>query len=328
LPNLSKIDFAPAIEAIHQAQNIVICCHVNPDGDTLGSMVALGLGLQSLGKSVTMLSSDGVPAIYAFMKPLEHVQITTDRRDFDLAIVVDAGEVSRTGKNAEVALATPLLMDIDHHVTANVFGDIRLLDGTASATAEIIYDLLGELKIPLTTPIAELLLCGILTDTGSFRYKSTTQRTMQIGGDLIAHGAVPDVIFENVYENKTLAAQKILGKVLDALQVSENGLIAWSHVTQADFVALGATDSDTEGGVNAVRAVQGVLVAMFFREMANGKIRISLRAKDPVGGQIDVSKVAAQFNGGGHRLASGCSFEGSLADAESALLEAVQEILP
>ena len=321
------MDFTAAIAAIEKAKNIVICCHVNPDGDTLGSMVALGLGLETLGKSITMLSSDGVPAVFRFLQTLERVQVTTDKRDFDLAIVVDAGEVSRTGKNAEVALSAPILMDIDHHVTAHVFGDIRLLDGNAAATAEIIYDLLNSLKIPLTTPLADLLLCGILTDTGSFRYRNTTQRTMQIAGNLIAHGAVPDIIFENVYENKTLAAQKILGSVLDALQVSEDGRIAWSHVTQHDFVHFGATDSDTEGGVSVVRAVQGVLIALFFREMANGKIRISLRAKDPINGTIDVSQVAAKFGGGGHRLASGCSFEGTLEDAERELIAAVKAIL-
>lgn len=323
-PAATREQMPEAIAAIRDAGRILLACHVNPDGDALGSMIALALGLEHLGKEAVLLSADGVPGLYEFLPESRKVVRQTERRDFDLAIVLDAGDLSRIGASAEAVSAAPRLMDIDHHVTAGQFGDIRLLDATAAATAEIVYDLLLALTVPLTLPIAENLLCALLTDTGSFRFMNVTPRTMEIGAELIRLGASPNAIAERVFENKPFAAQKLLGRALDSLQRSSDGRIVWAHVTQADFQHFGGTDEDTEGVVNAVRAVRGAEVALFFREMLSGRLRVSLRSRE----NFDVSAIAQQFGGGGHRLASGCSLDGPLSVAEARVVAAVQARLP
>jgi phosphoesterase RecJ-like protein len=319
VPVLERPQMAEAVAAMRAANDIVLASHINPDGDTLGSMLSLGLGLRSLGKTVTLLSADGIPATLGFLPGAELVQTRTDRRDFDLAIGLDAGDLTRVGFSAEALQSAPVLIDIDHHVTAGQFGQIRLLDSTAAATAEIIYDVLLSLEVSLDLPIATNLLCALLTDTGSFRYRNVTPRTMALGGEMIRLGASPDPIAECVFENKPFAGQKLLGRALESLQRSPDGRIVWAHVTQADFAEFAATDEMTEGVVGAVRSVQGSDVALFLREMPSGKLRVSLRSRDP----IDVSKVAAEFGGGGHRLASGCTLEGPLHEAEAILVAAV-----
>ncbi|HVK05714.1 MAG TPA: bifunctional oligoribonuclease/PAP phosphatase NrnA [Armatimonadaceae bacterium] len=320
---LEREQMGEAVAAIRAARNIVIACHVNPDGDTLGCMLALGLGLEQMGaggKAVTLLSSDGVPDLYTFLPGSERIQRATDRRDFDLSVVVDAGDLSRIGAaNRETVEAAPILIDIDHHVTSGQFGQIRLLDATAAATAEILYDLLLALGVEITRPIAENLQCALLTDTGSFRFMNVTPRTFALAGALMEKGASPAPIAERVFENKSYAAQKLLGRALGSLRRSEDGRIVWAHVTRADFQEFAATDEDTEGVVNAVRSVRGADVALFLREMGDGRLRVSLRSRDP----IDVSQVAAAFGGGGHRLASGCTLDGPLADAEATLVAEV-----
>ncbi|MBB6053055.1 DHH family phosphoesterase [Armatimonas rosea] len=308
-----------AVQAIWSATEIVLACHVNPDGDAIGSMLGLGLGLEALEKKVTYLSADGFPETLAFLPGIERVQTHTERRDFQLGVGLDAGEVKRLGSNAETILSAPLVMDIDHHVTGGQFGQVQLLDATSASTAELVYDLLLALGVELTPEIAQCLLCGILTDTGSFRFSNTKPRTMAVGGALIAAGASPTTIYESVYENASFGAQKLLGRAMDRMTRSADGKLVWSWVTQADFSELDATDKDTDGIATALRAVRGSEVAVFLREMPTGKLRVSLRAKDP----WDVAAVAAQFGGGGHRLASGCSLDGPPEAAIAALLGAL-----
>ncbi len=310
-----------AIAAIAEAHRIVIACHVNPDGDALGSLLGLGLGLIAIGKEVVLLSSDGVPTNFEFLPGSETVRTNTERRDFDLAIVVDSGDLTRIGNARAVVESAPVIMDMDHHVTGAPFGQIQLLDGNAAATAEIVFDLLISLGTEITVPIAENLLCGILTDTGSFRFRNTTPQTFQIASALTAIGASPNPIAEAVFENRSFASQRILGRALEKMQISADGRVVWSAVTQVDFAETGAADSDTDGVSSQLQTVRGVKVALFLRETENGTFRVSLRSKEP----FDVSAVAAQFGGGGHKLASGCSLPGPLAGAEARLLAAVAE---
>jgi Exopolyphosphatase-related proteins len=320
-PPLERENLPEAVAALQAASDIVLACHVNPDGDTLGCMLSLGLALEGMGKRVTLLSADGVPEIYTFMPGVERIERGTERRDFDLAVVVDAGDLNRIGAaNRATVEAAPVLMDIDHHVTGGEFGHVRLLDATAAATAEIVYDLLLALGVRITPPLAENLLCALLTDTGSFRFMNVTPRTFALAGGLMQMGASPAPIAERVFDNRSFAAQKLLGRALESLRRNADGSVAWAHVTQADFREFGGTDEDTEGIVNAVRAVRGTRAALFLREMPNGKLRVSLRAQDP----FDVAAVAAVFGGGGHRLAAGCTLEGPLAEAEARLVAEVE----
>ena len=308
-----------AVQAVWSATKIVLACHVNPDGDAIGSMLGFGLGLEALGKEVVFLSADGFPENLAFLPGIEKLQTHTERLDFELGVGLDAGDLKRLGSNADTILSAPLVMDIDHHITGGQFGQVRLLDATTASTAELVYDLLLALGVEITPEIAQCLLCGVLTDTGSFRFSNTKPRTMAVGGALIAAGASPTTIYEAVYENASFGAQKLLGRAMDRMARTDDHKIVWSWVTQSDFTEFDANDKDTDGIATALRAVRGAEVAIFLRQMPSGKMRVSLRAKDP----WDVATVAAQFGGGGHRLASGCSLDGPPEAAVKALLAAL-----
>lgn len=315
--------YQEAAQALCAARRVVLAGHVNPDGDTLGSVLALAHLLLAREKDVVVLSADGVPDIYRWLPGAERVRSETDRRDFDLAVVCDAGALDRVGASVLPAIASAArLMDIDHHVGDAPFGDLRLLDARAAATSEIVFQL-GRLLGPITRPVATCLLTGIITDTGSFRFSNTTPRTFQIASRLQRCGAVPAEIFELVFESRSLAGLKLLGRALDRLQVSEDGRIAWTVITAADMRDLGATDADTEGIVTHVRAVKTAQVGLLFREVPAGKVRVSLRGREGV----QVHRIAARFGGGGHPMAAGCSLSPPLSEAVQVLLAEVRRYL-
>lgn len=324
-----KKSYQAAVKALVEAKRVVLAAHVNPDGDTLGCVLALTHLLRGLGKEAIPLSADGVPDIYRWMSGTEWVQTGTERRDFDLAIVCDAGALERVGRSVvPVIESAPRLIDIDHHVADGPFGDIRILDSRAAATAELVWALILAVENatgqePATKEIADCLMVGLITDTGSFRYPNVTPRTFQLAARLQRLGAVPADIYELVYENKSFVSQKLLGRALDAIQMTADGRIAWTHVTASDFAELGAEDADTEGIVTHVRAIKGVQIGILFREVPGGKIRISLRAREGA----DVNKIANVFGGGGHKLAAGCSILPPLDEVEKAVLaEAVRQL--
>ena len=310
-----------AAAAIHASQTIVLACHVNPDGDALGSMLGLALALLPLGKTVTCLSEDGIPDLLNFLPGAHLIQQITDEAAFDLALVVDSGDLPRVGQTIQPVIGRAgRVVDIDHHVTSGAFGDIRVLDARAASTAEIVYALLQTLQSPITTEIATCLFTGIITDTGSFRFQNVTPNTLQVAAALLEAGAPPAFISEHVFENRTFAATQLLGHALASLRTTPDGRIVWAHITASDFAETRATDQDTEGIVSYVRGVQGTEVGILFREMAGGGIRVSLRSRETV----SVAEIASQFGGGGHRMASGCTVNLPLAEAEAAVIEAVQ----
>ena len=321
VPNGLAQPLADAAAAIQASQTIVLACHVNPDGDALGSMLGLALALLPLGKTLTCLSEDGVPAILTFLPGAELVHQTTDQTEFDLALVVDSGDLPRVGSTVQPVIGRARrVVDIDHHVTSGAFGDIRVLDARAASTAEIVYALLLTLQAPITPQIATCLFTGILTDTGSFRFQNVTPNTLTVAAALLEAGAPPAFISEQVFENRTFAATQLLGCALASLQKTPDGKIVWAQITARNFAETHATDQDTEGIVSYVRGVQNTEVGILFREMAGGGVRVSLRSRDTV----NVAEIAAQFGGGGHKMASGCTVNLPLADAEKAVIQAVQ----
>lgn len=305
-----------AVEAVCAADRIVVASHLNPDGDALGSILALMHVLRGLGKDVVPLSTDGVPDIYSWLPGAEFVQQSTERRNFDVAIVCDAGVLERVGRSQiDTLRSAPVLIDIDHHVPDIPFGDIRIVDAHAAATAELVYSLIRALSVAvgrdlMTRDIAECLMTGLITDTGSFRFMNVTPNTFNLAARLQRHGALPAPIAELVFENRTFASLKLLGRALASLQTTLDGKVAWATVTADDFAELGAADVDTEGIVNHVRSVQGADIGILFREVPGKDVRISLRGREGA----DVNRIAAVFGGGGHRLAAGCSIGAPLAD--------------
>ena len=238
----SAAGFERAASEILAARKIAISTHVNPDGDALGSVLALTHALKTLGKDVTPLNVDGVPAILHWLPGAELIQTNTERRDFDLGIVVDAGALDRVGKTLlPIFEEVPLLMDIDHHVVENlVFGQIQVLDSTAAATAELIYELILTLEVQsqttlITPEIANCLMVGLMTDTGSFRYNNVTPKVFSLASELQTEGAEVAKIAEAVYENVSFASLKLLGRALDSLQRSPDGRVVWGVGFGAGF---------------------------------------------------------------------------------------------
>ena len=319
-----KTSLKLAAQTILKANKIVLASHVNPDGDTLGSMLALTHALRSMGKIAVPLSAHGVPEIYRWMPGQQWIQSPTSPEeygDFDLGIICDTGGLERIGsKIAPYIAAAHTTMKIDHHLTEGDFGDIRVVNSHAAATGELIYELLREMGAPFSKDIAECLLCAIITDTGSFRFMNVTPNTFRISGALMRCGACPASISELVFESRSYASIKLLGRALDSLRLSDNGRVAHAVLHASDFLEMNATDEDTEGIVNHVRAVRGAQVGVLFREVPGCQIRISIRSRDG----YDVNRVAQTFGGGGHKLAAGCSFDPPMENAVKAVLDEIQ----
>jgi phosphoesterase RecJ-like protein len=312
-----------AVEAIRRARSVVLATHVNPDGDTLGSALAIALTLREMGKDAVVLSHDGVPEILRWMPGTDTVQTDTPRRDFDLAIVCDTSAMDRIGRAQAVIQSAPETLCIDHHVAEGTIGSIRIVNAKAAATAELVYRLLGSLGAHISKETAECLLCGLITDTGSFRFMNVTPQTLRTSARLMEYGACPAEISELVFENRSVASLKLLGRALDSLETIEEGRIAWARITAADFQSLNATDADTEGIVTHVRSVKSAVAGLLFREVPDKKVRVSLRSRDG----FDVNRVANAFGGGGHKLAAGCTYDGPLDEAEKAIVAEVKRWL-
>lgn len=314
-----------AVEAIEAAQSIVMACHVNPDGDALGSMLGLAHALAPLGKSLTLLSQDGVPETYGFLPGATMVKRAADAPAFDLALVLDSGDLSRVGDSIRPTISRARrIIDIDHHAVAGAFGDIRVLDHHAASTSEIVYALIAAMRLSLTPDIATCLFTGVITDTGSFRFQNVTPNTFRVAALLLEGGAPPAHVSENVFENRTFSATRLLGRALASLSRTADEKIVWAHISADDFSAVGATDEETEGVVSYVRGVRGADVGILFREIAGGSdedstIRVSLRSRE----NVNVAVIAQKFGGGGHRMASGCTLSMPLAEAELVMVAAV-----
>ncbi len=312
---------AAIADAIKRKNSFLIVGHGNPDGDSLGSMCALGIGLAQIGKQITMLSTDGVPDQYAFLPGAEQiVRSLPEGASCDVAITVDCDGLERVGDAIDAVRSCGLLIDIDHHTGVERATELALVDPNWASTGEGVVSVLHAIGVCITTDIAACLLTAIITDTGSFRFSNVRPSTLRIAADLMEAGASPNRIAQQVYETKSFASVKLLGLALSTLHTSADGRIAYAFVTQEALSASGASDSDTEGMPNTVRSIQGVDVGILFREAPDGTTRVSLRSHEG----YDVSRVAKLFGGGGHALASGCSLDRPLDDARDLVIDAVK----
>jgi phosphoesterase RecJ-like protein len=313
-----------AAEQIRTANRVLIACHVRPDADALGSLLGLAVGLEQLGKTVDAVSPDGVPALYRFLPGWERlITSAPSGRHWDLGIGLDADGSDRLGAAEAAVLAQPIVIDLDHHTGPDPFGQVQVVDRTAAATGELVYELLRELGAPITPDIAVCLLAALLTDTGSFRFANSSPRAFQVAAELVEAGARPGPIFDAIYGRRSFGASRLLGILLSGLQRSDDGLIVWGCLHHEDFGRAGVDTSDTEGYVDQVRMVEGSEVAIFFREDPPGEIRVSLRSH----GGANVARVAEQFDGGGHVPAAGCTVKAPMAEAVRLVLDAVRKEL-
>ena len=319
VPNMSKIcTLKETGDLLLKSQRIVICSHINPDGDTLGSNLTLGLALKQAGKQVTMTVDDDIPTTFAFMPGItELVRLPEGSKlAADLLVVVDASSADRVGKVLE-QVETPVLLNIDHHKTNTYFADYLYLDAQAAATCEIMYELLQTMKLPLNQEMAMCNFTGLYTDTGSFKYSNTTCKTMRTAAELLNLGVDPSYISDNI-EIKSQATVAMLGKVLDTLTFRHNGAIAYVEISKD----LYDKNVDTDTFISYPRYIEGVEIALLFKEVEDGLTRVSMRSR-----RADVSKIALRFGGGGHVKAAGCSVHKHLQAAKDEVLAVVEAVL-
>lgn len=308
--------------ALRGFDSYVITGHVNPDPDCLGTMLALGWGLTSLGKQVTLVSPDPVPDSLLFM-PGAATIATPPAPTADVLLVVDC-ELERTGAVAEQRDDFAHVYNVDHHVTNKGTGSNYYVDAEAAATGEIVTSLLiDHWGLTLDSDVAANLYTAIMTDTGSFRYDNTTAATLRIAARLIEAGARPGTIAAAVYEHMSWSAFQLLRSSLNTLSRSADGRIAWMMLTQEMLRQSDATDDDSAGLSQYPRMIAGVDVGLLLRETSEDETRISLRSR----GAVDVSAIAARFGGGGHAGAAGCTIAAGADEALKQLLDAASEAL-
>ncbi|TCS82986.1 DHH family phosphoesterase [Tepidibacillus fermentans] len=310
-----KEQLTEAARFIHQNDNFLIVSHVNPDGDTISSSLALAHLLKDLGKSFHLVNQDEIPKRFQFLPLADQIQIMTHMSEkFSAIISVDVADRSRMGAIDSLMYDHTKILNIDHHPTNDHFGDVNLVLPTAAATAEVMYDLAHQLQVHFHRDLATCIYTGLLTDTGGFRYANTSAKVMRIAAELLEYGVSPSKIAEITLETITPGHIQILKIALSKLEIIEDGKIAWTFLEKKDLPAKTLHD-ETEGIVNYCRNIEGVEVGVFFKETDDQVIKVSLRSKNI----IDVGAIAKSFGGGGHARAAGYTFHGSLEEAKSIL---------
>jgi phosphoesterase RecJ-like protein len=297
--------------ALRRTDSVLLVNHVDPDGDTLGSTLALALALEALGKRVVVACEGGVPPLYAFLPGAERVAADlTTGETFDAAVTMECSTPDRCGRFAAAVLASPLVIVIDHHESHVPYGHLEDWDPGAAAAAELVTALIRELGVALTPAIATALLTALATDTAVFRLPTVRPATLRLAAELMDAGAPLAAIVSAVYEQRSLAASRLLGYALLRTALAADGAVAFSTLSAAVQRAAGAAAEDSGGVVGALRAIQGVKIAILFEEAAAG-VRVSIRARDG----LRASRIAEAFDGGGHPGAAGCTVAGTMADA-------------
>lgn len=318
-----SLDWKPLVDLIRSNQRFVLSSHVRPDADAIGSELGLAHILQSLGKTVRIVNPSAAPASLYFLDPTRRVLkmgegITADEmRDSDAHIVVDTSAWTQLQDIGNVLKTTKAAKGvIDHHVSSDDLGGVMIKDTKAAATGELIFELGQLLNVKFSVEVATALYCAIATDTGWFRFPSTTGRTMRIIGQLIDLGVEPAALYSQLYEQHTKARLRLVGRVVSRIVVDGDGKVAYLWVAQRDFRETSSVPADTEDLVNECLKIGGVKAAFIAIEQLNGTIKVSFRSR--LG--IDVASVAERFNGGGHKQAAGAIIPGQLADVMARVL--------
>ena len=304
------------IEQIEQRSKFLLTSHARPDGDAIGSVLACCQILRSMGKEAEVILRDGVPRIYQPL-PFADEVVRADRinGNYEAAIILECDSVQRTRLEG---LESQFLINIDHHLSGKHFADVNWIDPKAVATAEMVYRLAREARVPISPEVATCLYTAVLTDTGSFMFAGTNEHTFALARELVLAGADPARCARNIYFAHSTAKMRLLGAALSNLH--REGSLAWIWVTREQMERFEAKEEDCEGLVNYALSIQDVQVAVFFRELPDGRYRVSLRSK----GEQNVASVAEAFGGGGHGCASGCSLDGPLTVAVTQILAALR----
>jgi phosphoesterase RecJ-like protein len=312
------------IQAIRDSRTICIVGHVRPDGDCIGSQLALALALKNEGKDVTCCNEDPVPDKLSFLDVQKMFELPRPGRKFDCVIATDCASFERLGKVRDCIGERKVFINIDHHTSNTRYADLNWVSSKEPSTGELIYRLLKAASWPITRPIADCLFTAVSTDTGSFQYASTTPATFNVASHLVERGADLDRISQEVYQSYPLARVQLLRHVYNKFRLTHDTRTAYFWLKKRDYTRTGAQRDDSEGLIDHIRAIEGVVVACVFEEMEPELTRISLRSKS---GDVDVNQIAGQFGGGGHPAAAGARIPGKPFAVQRRVLNAVQKAL-
>lgn len=322
---MTQSTFAEIGGVLRAQQRFAILSHVRPDGDALGSQLALALSLEQLGKDVAVWNEDGLLEKYSFLPGGERLaRPPREPQDFDVAIALDTATQSRLGTAAESVRSAKTWINIDHHPSNPGYGDLVYIDPASPATGEILFELIRSEGLPMNCAIAENLFVAISTDTGSFQYPNTTARTFEIGAELLRSGVAVGRVSQLLFENYPRRRTELLRELLGTMRFEAAGQIASFSLTLKVAADLAVMPEDNEGLIDHLRAIRGVIVAVFFEELADGKVRVSMRSKNE---KVDVSAICQKFGGGGHKLAAGTRVRGTLPEVEQKILEAICDVI-
>ena len=319
-------DFLHSFQSLcDQHERVLVISHVRPDGDAYGSSLGLGLCLSALGKEVIVTNADGLSSLFQFLPGSAKFTnsipsaIEPDR----LIIAVDCADQKRLGSAFEPGKRPPDV-NIDHHISNPSYAKLNLIDAESPATAQVLFEIIIALKWPLTPEVAANLYVGLMTDTGSFRYRQTTARTFEVAAALVKAGADPTDLAEGCYQNFRAERLLLMREVLNELHFANENRVAWFYLTPETYKRTGATPEETEGLIEYLQAVKTVEVAFLLEAMSDGMTRGSLRSR----GKVDVQKICSEFGGGGHRLAAGLRSRLEPAALEKKLLDLIAKQLP
>jgi phosphoesterase RecJ-like protein len=322
------IDWKPFVEFVTRHQRFLLTTHVRPDGDGIGSILALGEILTKMGKEARLVLLSPFPARYQFLDPdhrLERFIKPGDRwRNADAAIVMDTGTWTQLGDFGPFLQDLPAAkVVIDHHETQDDLGGLRLVDTTAEATGRLCYEAIAALGQPLDEKAATALLVALGMDTGWFHHGNTSAETFALASELVRAGAQVSATYDQLFENNPLPRLRLTGLVLERLQVTHGGQMAHTEIRLSDYAATGAAPADSEDLVNYTRSITGVEVGLLFMEQPKGGVKVSFRSRS----RVDVARLAERFGGGGHRRAAGTIIQAPLEEAKKRILTAVAAAL-
>ncbi len=305
---------------------MLVASHIQPDGDALGSQLALGLALADMQKKVTLYNETPTPKMYQFLPAVGKItNCLDDVEGFDTAVILDCGDLPRTGDKADLIRRIPVIINIDHHLTNTHFGHLQMIDPSACATAEIVYRIVKALAVSVTKAMAFGIYTGIMTDTGSFRFSNTNKEAFGICEEMVGLGVDPNLVANHVYITYSLSRIKLLNLVLESIEVSENGKLSIMSLTQEMLEKTGTKPEDIGRLINYARHIEDVRVAALIFESKNGAgnipkgqghFHISLRSD----GTVDVAEIAARYGGGGHISAAGFNMTASLSEVKAKIL--------
>ncbi|MFK7909169.1 MAG: bifunctional oligoribonuclease/PAP phosphatase NrnA [Akkermansiaceae bacterium] len=317
--------FPEIAKVIHDHSSFILLSHVRPDGDAIGSQIALGHSLVAMGKTVHFINEDGLPDNLAFMPGSGKIQTPpAEPVDAEVCIALDCATKPRLGEKAlHAASIAKTWINIDHHISNPRYADLNHIDDSSPATGQIIYHLIKSQDFPLPEETRDAIYVAVSTDTGSFQYSNTTAATYEMAANLVNLGLDVGTINAQIYDNNPYRKIELLRSLLNTLELSEDGRVADWQLPHSVKEKFNLKPEDSEDQIDIIRGIEGVIVAAFFEELEDGKIRVSLRAKDA---SVNVCEIAQQFGGGGHARAAGIRMPGPITDARSKVLTAVEEV--